>query len=122
MNEHALSRREFLTVSAAGGSLSLAGLACASAHSATPPERPAGQKSAFGLQADPLPKVRIGCVGIGGRGTYLLGNLLGIEGVEIKAVCDTVPARVAAAQKLVTDKGWGEPAGYAQGEHDYENL
>lgn len=122
MNQHALSRREFLTVSAAGGSLSLAGLVRASAHPATPPERPAGQKTAFGLQADPLPKVRVGCVGVGGRGTYLLGNLLDVEGVEIKAVCDTVPARVAAAQKLVTDKGRGEPAGYAQGEHDYENL
>ena len=45
-----------------------------------------------------MDKVRIGLVGIGNRGTSLLGVLLGLEGVEIKAVCDVVPERIAEAR------------------------
>jgi predicted dehydrogenase len=122
MKQHALSRREFLTVSAAGSSLSLAGVVHATAEGMAPPARQAGQQSVIGLKVVPLPKVRIGFIGMGGRGSGLLGNLLDIEGVEIKAVCDIVPTRVEAAQQQVVAKGQPEPAGYAKNETDYENL
>ncbi|MHB8862624.1 MAG: Gfo/Idh/MocA family protein [Pirellulaceae bacterium] len=122
MKQPSLSRREFLTASAAGSGLSLAAMALAAAEPVGPPPRQAGQKSVFGLRVDPLPKVRIGFVGVGGRGSGLLGNLLDLDGVEIKAICDIVPARVAAAQQAVVAKGQAEPAGYAKHETDYENL
>ena len=32
--------------------------------------------------------INIGCVGVGGRGSYLLDRLLKIEGVAIRSVCD----------------------------------
>ena len=84
--------------------------------------RQPGQKSVAKLKCPPLAKVRIGFIGMGGRGSALLGNLLEIEGVEIKAVCDPVPERVQAAQRRVTARGQAEPAGYAKGERDFENL
>ena len=49
----------------------------------------------------PIEQVRIGLVGIGNRGSWLLRLLLDVEGVVIKAVCDIVPDRVAKAQERV---------------------
>ncbi len=59
---------------------------------------------------------------MGGRGSSLLNNLLDIDGVEIKAVCDTVLERVKSAQRRVAAKGQAEPAGYSKDESDFENL
>jgi predicted dehydrogenase len=86
-----------------------------------PPRRP-GQESVLGLEHPPLDKVRIGLIGAGSRGMGLLRNLLDIDRVQVTAVCDLVPERVAAAQKRVTEKGHPEPAGYSAGENDFENL
>jgi predicted dehydrogenase len=122
MNRNSFSRREFLQVSAAGSSLGAAGLAGAEATSALAPPRQEGQETVFGLTAEPLPTVRIGCVGVGARGSGLLGNLLSIEGVEIKAICDIVPERVQAAQQRVLARQQAEPVGYAKHETDFENL
>jgi hypothetical protein len=117
------SRRAFLRVAAAAGAAVGAARALAQSSSTpAPPERKPGQKSVRNLKCPPLDKVRIGFIGIGGRGASLLGNLLEIEGVEIKAVCDIVPGRVQSAQRRVTQRGRPEPAGYSKGERDFENL
>lgn len=86
-----------------------------------PPRQP-DQKSVLGLKHPPMEKVRIGLIGAGSRGMSLLRNLLDIDRVEVTAVCDIVPDRVAAAQARVTEKGQPEPAGYSAGESDFENL
>jgi hypothetical protein len=112
------SRREFLTITCAAS----AGLGMGMATGASAPKPKRGQQRLFGLKFPPLDKVRIGFIGVGCRGTSLLGNLLDIEGVEIKAVCDVVPDRVKSAQKLVTSKGQPEPAGYSKSETDFEAL
>ncbi len=114
MKQHPLSRREFLSASAAGSGLSLAGYGRAAVGSQVPPPRQVGQKSVFGLKVEPLRRVRIGCVGVGGRGLALLGNLLSIDGVEIKAICDIVPTRVEAARQRVVAAGRAKPAGYSR--------
>ena len=67
-------------------------------------------------------KVRFALVGCGGRGTSLLHDVLGVQGVEVKAVCDVVPERVARAQAMVTKAGQPAPDGYAKGERHYEEL
>jgi predicted dehydrogenase len=117
------SRREFLTV--AGAAAAGIGLAAksraAGAEPAIPPAKP-GQERLFGLRFPPLDKVRVGFIGVGSRGSALLGNLLDLERVEIKAVCDVVPDRVKSAQQRVTAKGQPEPAGYSKGETDFEGL
>lgn len=86
------------------------------------PKRRTAQRHVFGLRLPPLEKVRIGLIGAGSRGTSLLGNLLDIEGVEIRAVCDVVSGRVQDAQRRVTAKGQEEPAGYTKGEKHFEAL
>ena len=52
-----------------------------------------------GYAAPKLDKVRIGNIGIGGRGTGALARLIRIEGVEIKALCDVVPEKLSEALK-----------------------
>lgn len=84
--------------------------------------RPVGSKSVMGLRCEPLEKVRIGVIGLGMRGMDAVDRLLWIEGVEITAVCDVVPERVSKAQKIVTDRGKSEPAGYSAGADDWMNL
>ncbi|MBT4482048.1 MAG: Gfo/Idh/MocA family oxidoreductase [Candidatus Latescibacteria bacterium] len=66
--------------------------------------------------------VRVGYVGVGGMGTAHVRNLLRIEGVEIRAVCDIVSDRIARAQNLVEEAGQPRPKGYSRGETDFLRL
>ncbi len=74
------------------------------------------------VKAQPTDRVRIGLVGIGRRGTWLLTLLLDQEGVEVRAVCDIIPERVARAQAMVTAAKQPKPTGYSRGETDFERL
>jgi predicted dehydrogenase len=98
------------------------GASLAGAADQAAPSRPAGQNSALGLKHPPLQTVRVGMIGVGGRGMSLLGELLNIDGVAVTAVGDVVPQRAAAAQARVVAKGQPSPAGYSKGETDFENL
>jgi Oxidoreductase family, NAD-binding Rossmann fold len=84
------------------------------------------QKSAnstmIGVPFEARERVRLGIIGVGGRGTSLLQDLLAIEKVEVKAICDLVPEKVARAQKAVTDAGQPQPAAFSKGETDFKNL
>lgn len=93
-----LTRREFLRHSAAG----------------VAPLAQAARK--------PLEQVRIGFIGVGNRGLGHVRNFLRLERVEVKAICDIVPARVEKAQAMVTAAGRPRPEGYARGETDYKRL
>jgi hypothetical protein len=76
----------------------------------------------MGVPFEAKERVRLGIIGVGGRGSNLLEDLLAIEKVDVKAICDLVPEKVAKAQKAVTAAGQSEPAGFSKGEHDFENL
>jgi hypothetical protein len=109
------SRRELLkTASGAAAALSLA--RPGAAQPPAPPGGPGG--TMMGVAFERRDKVRLGLVGCGGRGTSLLHDLLGIDGVEVKAVCDIVPEKVAKAQASVVKAGQKQPEGYAKGDHD----
>jgi Oxidoreductase family, NAD-binding Rossmann fold len=54
-----------------------------------------------GYAAPKLPVVRIGIVGLGMRGGDAVERLSYIDGVEITALCDKYPDRVAVAQKTL---------------------
>jgi hypothetical protein len=120
-----ISRRNFLKRTALGG----AGLVIATdilGSDALAGTRN-GTKSTKNLTMMGVPfeareRVRLGIIGVGGRGTSLLGDLLAVENVEVKAICDVVPAKVAHAQKMVTDAGQPEPKGFSKGETDFKNL
>ena len=58
-----------------------------------------------GYAAPKLDKVRIGFVGLGMRGPGAVERMSFIEGVEIAALCDKFPDRVASAQKILEKAG-----------------
>jgi predicted dehydrogenase len=102
-------RRSFVKMGAAAGTAWTVGRKCLAAD-------------ASDVKARPIDRVRIGLVGIGRRGTWLLTLLLDQEGVEVRAVCDIIPERVARAQDMVTAAKQPKPTGYSRGETDFERL
>jgi len=56
-----------------------------------------------------MDKIRVGVVGIGGRGRGNIKRMLMIPDVEITAVCDVYEDRCEEAAKIVVDKGMKEP-------------
>ena len=73
-------------------------------------------------RAPPIPLVRIGFVGVGGQGSAHVENLLTLDGVEIKAICDIVPEKVSTWQRKIRDLGRREPIGYTRGPRDFERM
>ncbi len=67
-------------------------------------------------------KVRLGFLGVGGRGTWLLGLALQRDDTEVKAVCDVKPDRVERARQMVKEAHGNTPRGFADGEEDFLNL
>ena len=66
--------------------------------------------------------VRLGIIGMGGRGTGVLSDFLGVPGIEVKAVCDVIPSKTAHAASMIEKAGHARPTEYHAGDHDYENL
>lgn len=120
-NDQPISRRGMMQAIGACSAAAL-GASLAGAAEDAAPLRPRGQKSALGLKHSPLETVRVGMIGVGGRGQSLLGELLNIGGVAVTAVCDVVPQRAAAAQARVVAKGQPSPADFSKSESDFQNL
>jgi predicted dehydrogenase len=99
-----LNRREFIKKNAIAG----IGLAMAPSllHAMVPPEG----------------KIRLGFIGVGGRGTDLLGLALERDDVVIKAVCDIKDTAVMNAQKLVEEAGQPKPEAYSENEYAYLKM
>jgi len=76
----------------------------------------------MGVPFEARDRVRLGIIGVGGRGTSLLRDLLAVDGVDVRAICDLVPEKVEHAQKMVTDAGQPKPAGFTKGDYDFKNL
>jgi len=108
-------RRDFLRWAAAGSTLALGTVSlpgCTKQLKGTPPQ----------IKAAPLDTVRIGFVGVGGMGSVHIKNLLAIEGVQIRAVCDIVEEKVVRIQRWVQEAGQPTPAGYWRGETDFKRM
>lgn len=106
MSTRNYDRRDFLKMSAVGGA-ALAGLGL--------------PKKASARAADAKP-VRLGFVGIGGRGSYHLDCALGIEGVEVPAICELKPDRLYNAKRWIEEAGQPTPRLYDRGPKDFERL
>lgn len=89
--------------------------------STTIPPREKGQEDVILLRCDPIPIVRIGFVGLGMRGPGAVERYTFLEGVEIKALCDLYPERVAQAQKILSDKNLSKADEYS-GEDGWKKL
>lgn len=108
MSDNNFDRRSFLKFSSAAmGSAALAGL---------------------GLSTDAMAKpdndkpVRLGFIGIGGRGSYHLDAALGIEGVEVPAICEIKPERLYNAKRWIEESGRPTPRLYDRGPTDFKRL
>jgi hypothetical protein len=64
---------------------------------------------------------RIAFVGVGGRGTSLMRNLLAAGG-KVVSICDVVPAKVEAASALVVAGGQPKPTTFTDGDRAFEKL
>jgi predicted dehydrogenase len=119
------SRRDFLRAGAAAGlGGALAGNVPLTAHRSplTSHPLPLTDQQSLLFRTAPIPLVRIGFVGIGGQGSVHVENLLTLEGVELKALCDIVPEKVTTWQRKIVALGRPEPAGYTRGPRDFERL
>src|SRR5205085_11325655 len=115
-----ISRRSFMKRTAVGGAGLVIGTQILSRDlDARTPK--SAHATMIGVPFEARERVRLGIIGVGGRGTNLLEELLAVEKVDIKAICDVVPEKVAHAQKLVTDAGQPQPVGFSKGERDFEN-
>lgn len=117
MTETNLSRRAFIE---AGAAASVAATLGAKAGAAQAEAR--GESGADFFRTAPIPVVRVGFVGCGLQGTEHIKNLLDIEGVELRAVCDIVPEKTERAQTLAREAGKREPKAFTRGPRDFERL
>jgi predicted dehydrogenase len=74
------------------------------------------------LFTPPIETVQVGYVGIGNQGSGHLRNLLRIEGVEIKAVCDIREERTLWAQEQCEKAGKPKPTAYNKGNEDFKRM
>ena len=72
-----------------------------------------------GYAAPKLDKVRIGNIGIGGRGAGALNRLKRIDGVEIKAICDLSSDRIDEGLKRLENLDY-KPDTYSESQDDWK--
>jgi len=117
-----IDRREFI---AAAGAASLALVTTSMATEQKPQlnrRAPRGAKSAAGLVAPKLDKVRLGFIGVGARGSGHVSQVLSIEGVEVIAICDNHAPTAERSIKTVVDKTGKAPVAYTNGDTDYKRM
>ena len=102
-------RRTFLKLStAAVGGAALAGMS--------------GPATAISSMSQDAKPIRLGFIGVGGRGSYHLDVSLGIEGIEVPAVCDIKPDRLYRAKRWVEESGRPTPRLYGDTPTDFMRL
>ena len=105
MKNSKVKRRNFVkTVSAAGVGMTL-------------------QTPSFSASLKAKNKIlRMGVIGTGNRGTHLLKILLGIQDVEIMAICDINKTHLDRALTICEDAGRKKPERYYEDENSYKQL
>lgn len=83
-----ISRRQFIKTGLVTGAFALPGLSCATA----------GKRRAAASG-----RITIGCIGVGDRGSYVMGSALGLPDAQVLAVCDVKRDRREKAKAVVDD-------------------
>ena len=125
-----LSRRDMLKAGAlAGASLGVTSLGlsnelgvAASTGAEHQAETQTKNETVAGMKFPRTETVRLGIIGVGGRGTGLLRDLLAIDHLEVKAVCDVVKDKALKAQAMTEKAGQKSPTLYTKNDRDFENL
>ena len=110
-----VGRRDFLKAAVVAGA---AGTIAACAH-----QRPAiSSPMVAGLKVPPMDVVRVAFIGVGKRGIKHVGHLCNIDGVEIKAVCDTDSQALDAALSIIVSAGRSKPLEFGKRDYSYRDL
>lgn len=72
--------------------------------------------------AEPSTALRIGVIGLGGRGRAQIGNCFQLGDVTVPAVCDVAPDALARAQAVFKQYQQPVPEAYTGGPDDYKRL
>lgn len=82
------------------------------------------QSSVADMKFTPTDNVRIGVIGVGGRGNALITNFSAVPGAEIRALCDVVEEKVKRAQARLERSGKASNpiALYTAGDHAFEDM
>ncbi len=78
--------------------------------------------ASFGAAAREMRPVRIGFVGVGDRGSAHMDICLGIDSVEVPALCDINEYYLQRAKRWVVEAGKPAPALYGRGPTDFLRL
>ncbi len=116
------NRRDFLKWTGMAG-LGLAGGSLMSGFTSAP-DIQKSHKQRFnmsGYAAPKIEKVRVAIIGLGNRGPSHLETMRMIEGVEIRALCDLLPERAAAANKRLSGSVH-KPTLYSGSEESWKKL
>jgi predicted dehydrogenase len=115
-----LDRRDFVKLGALAGVGAVLGGAGPVGFAG--PSQRTGPAPAEPFATPPMERVRLGFVGVGGMGTNHVRQLLKIEGVEVKAVCDIREDHAQNASNIIQNAGQPAPTLYTRGERDFERL
>ncbi len=102
---------------------SLAGVAASMADAEPQQPAPVG-KTMSGVPFERKETVRLGVIGVGGRGDSLIDNFSAMPEVQVSALCDTVKDKVLKAQAKLERAGKQPhtPALYHSSDHAFEEL
>jgi len=122
------NRRQFLKLSglAATGiaASSLTGFAATENHDIRLSDQAGKGKQLFNMTGYAAPKidtVRIGYIGLGNRGSEAVPRIIHIQGVDVRAICDTRPGQVQIVQKRLMGTVHN-PATYSGNENEWMKL
>lgn len=113
-------RKEFLKIAGMGG----LGLLAGEQNTKQPPflQYHKQQFNMHGYAAPALETVRVGFIGIGGRGSSHVQRFSRIEGVEIKALCDLHANRVDKSIKSIQEHIQDDPDAYYGGGKEWKKV
>lgn len=117
---HSMDRREFIRAAGVAGLAATAGSLVAAQPQVNKTPKSTG-KSAAGLVAPKLDRVRVGFIGVGARGPGHMSDLMSMEGVDVKAICDIHKPSLDRAVATCA-KNNISVAAYGKDEHDYRNM
>lgn len=109
-----ISRRDLLKSGA------LAAITAPILNAATANQKPAA--TMIGVPFERRDKIRLGIIGSGERGKSMIHDYLGVENLEIKALCDNVKANAEEGRAMIEKAGRPAPAVYSEGDYAFEKL
>ncbi len=79
-------------------------------------------KTMIGVPFEKREKVRFGIIGCGERGKSMINDFLGVENLEIKALCDNVKANAEECKTIIEKKSRPTPALYTDGDFAFQKM